>query len=155
MNHSFEDHLKLLEEMQQALASLSALERQKVLAVRSNDLEELNRIMNLEQAASLKFRGFEQRQGVLLAALGLEGIPLSGLADQFPPELRLRASQLAEGLRTQYRIYCGSAEVARNTLECNLHEIDKLLSGNTAPQGPGYEAPDPQLPPKMKTDFRA
>ena len=155
MNHSFDDYLTLLDEMRAALSSLSDLERQKAAAVRSNDLTELDRIMKLEQAASLKFRGFEQRQGTLMAELDLKGTPLSGLADKFPSDLRLKAKQTVENLQSQYKVYRGSAEVARNTLECNLHEIDKILAGNAPTQGPGYEHPDPQLPPKMKTDFRA
>ncbi len=155
MNHSFDDYLALLDEMRVELSHLSDLERQKAAAVRNNDLTDLDRIMKLEQAASLKFRGIEQKQGTLLAALNLNGVPLSQLVDQFPSDLRLKAKQAVEDLQSQYKLYRGSSEVARNTLECNLHEIDKILAGSAPAKGPGYEPPDPQLPPKMKTDFRA
>ena len=65
---------------------------------------------------------------------------------------------MTEALQTQYNVYQHCAEVARNTLEMNLHEIDKVLAAaNVAPpvSGPGYEAQDLEPPKNMRTNFRA
>ena len=84
-------------------------------------------------------------------------IPMDSLAEQFPPKMRLDAKQRIEKLQTQYQIYKTCSEVARNTLECNLHLIEKVLASANIPadNGPGYQARDPEIPAAMKTDFRA
>lgn len=157
MKNPFDDYLDLLDQLCSALEQLSDLAKQKSAAVRDNDLLRLDEIMKREQAAALNFRGIEQRQTALLNATGLKGIPLSSLAEHYPPKMRLDARQRIEKLQTQYKIYRACAEVARNTLECNLHMIDKILAGAAAPAAasPGYQAQDPELPSAMKTDFRA
>ena len=157
MNNPFEDYLNLLDQIRVELEHLSELARRKALAVRTDDLFSLDQIMKQEQASALNFRGLEQKQTSLLNAIGLKGIPLSSLADQFPPKMRLDAKQCVEKLQTQYQIYRKSSEVARHTLECNLHMIEKILAGANAPaeDGPGYQPKDPELPTPMKTDFRA
>lgn len=157
MNKLFLDYLDLLAHIGTELDRLSELARQKTRAVRQDDLNALDQIIRQEQASTLAFRGLEQKQKVLLDATGLKGIPLSAAADQFPNELRLQARQQIEQLQTKYRIYQSCAEVARNTLECNLHEIEKILA-NAAPQsnnGPGYQAQTPEPPASMRTNFWA
>lgn len=157
MNNPFQDYLTLLNQIRTELEHLSELARKKVAAVRSDDLTALDQIMKQEQASSLVFRGIEQKQSTLLTATGLKGIPLSALADNFPPKMRLEAKKTIDDLQTQYKIYQSSSEVARNTLECNLHQIEKFIASvDAAPvEGPGYQAPEPELPSSMKTDFRA
>jgi len=155
LKNPFDDYLDLLDQIRSSLEQLSELAREKSAAVRNNDLLRLDEIMKQEQAVALTFRGLEQRQNSLLNATGLKGIPLSSLAEQFPPKMRLDARQRIEKLQTQYQIYRTSAEVARNTLECNLHLIEKVLAGSAAEVGPGYQAKDPEIPAPMKTDFRA
>lgn len=157
MKNPFEDYLDLLDQLRGALEQLSDLAKQKSAAVRNDDLLRLDEIIRQEQAVALTFRGLEQRQNTLLNATGLKGVPLSALAEQYPPKMRLDARQRVEKLQNQYRIYQTCSEVARNTLECNLHLIEKVLaSAAAAPEGgPGYQAREPEIPTAMKTDFRA
>lgn len=157
MKNPFDDYLDLLDQIRTALEQLSDLAREKSAAVRNDDLLRLDEIMKREQAVALTFRGLEQRQNVLLNAIGLKGVPLSALAEQYPPKMRLDARQRIEKLQTQYHIYRTCSEVARNTLECNLHLIEKVLASAAAPAetGPGYQTRDPEIPSAMKTDFRA
>lgn len=157
MNKPFLDYLDLLDHIGIELDRLSALAKQKINAVRHDDLNALDQVIRQEQASTLAFRGLEQKQKVLLEATGLTGIPLSSLADRFPSELRLQARQQIEQLQTKYKLYRTCSEVARNTLECNLHEIEKILA-NAAPQssgGPGYQSHSPEPPPAMRTNFWA
>ena len=157
MKNPFDDYLDLLDQIRASLEQLSVLAKEKSNTVRNNDLLHLDEIMKQEQAVALTFRGLEQRQNTLLNALGLKGVPLSALADQFPPKMRLYARQRIEKLQTQYKVYQTCSEVARNTLECNLHLIEKVLAGASAPadNGPGYQSREPEIPSAMKTDFRA
>ena len=83
-------------------------------------------------------------------------MPLSALAENFPPKMRPQAKQTVEKLQAQYWGYRSLSEVARTTLECNLHEIDKILDqADQVENAPGYQPQEPQIPGPMKTDFRA
>lgn len=157
MKNPFDDYLDLLDQIRTALEQLSGLAKEKAAAVRNDDLIHLDNIMKQEQAVALTFRGLEQRQSTLLNTIGLKGVPLSALAEQFPPKMRLDAKQRIEKLQTQYQIYKTCSEVARNTLECNLHLIEKVLASANIPadNGPGYQSREPEIPSAMKTDFRA
>ena len=149
--------LELLRDTTERLRELTALAEEKIQAVRQDDLAALEKILNQEQAAALVFRGLEQKRQRLLTQGGLDSVPLVELHTKYPPETRLSAKQTAEELRRQYRLYSHTADVARSTLECNLHEIEKILAGMTGEplNGPGYEAPDVEPPPTMRTDIRA
>lgn len=157
MNKPFLDYLDLLGHIGTELDHLSELAKQKTSAVRQDDLNALDQVMRQEQASTLAFRGLEQKQKVLLESTGLNGIPLSAAADHFPADLKLRARQQIEQLQTKYRLYQSCAEVARNTLECNLHEIEKILASaaSQSGNGPGYQSQSPELPSSMRTNFWA
>lgn len=157
MSESYSAYLELLDALAKNLQSLSQLAGEKAAAVRNNDLTALDAVMRREQALSLSFRGLEQKKDALVRTLGLEAVPLSGLADRFPPDLRMRAKQTVEALQDQYAIYRAAAEVARNTLECNLHEIEAFLQEQDAASvaGPGYAPPAAEVPPALRSDFRA
>jgi G:T/U-mismatch repair DNA glycosylase len=153
----YKAYLELLDALSADLEQLSQLERQKTDAVRRDDLEALNEALNREQALALAFRGMEQKRARLLKEMDLRSTSLSSLPGQYPPEMRASARRSVESLQDQYRVYRGCSEVARNTLECTLHEIEKAISsmGGSAVNGPGYATPDVELPRAMKTDFRA
>ena len=153
----FQGYLTLLRELQETLLQLSQIELAKTQSVRDDDLEGLNRYMKQEQALSLSLRGFEQKQQAVRAALQLDSVPLRDLAAHAPPTLQMETQQLAEELRLQYQVFHAAFEVAQNTLECSLHQIEKVLRDlGEVPRGAiGYEDPGPSLPQNMRTDFRA
>ena len=62
MNNPFTEYLALLERMRTELETLSQPAKQKTAAVRQNDLIALDDVLKREQAASLDFRGLEQKQ---------------------------------------------------------------------------------------------
>lgn len=157
MDDLFRSYLALLSSLREGLEQLSALARQKTAAVRNDDLMSLDAVLKQEQAMALTFRGLDQKREKLLAELGLSGLPLSGLVDCYPADLQIEARQAVEALQNQYQIYRTSAEVARNTLEINLHEVEKILTGlgGASTAGPGYTPQEAEPPKAMKTDFRA
>lgn len=149
--------LDLLRDTTARLDELTGLAQEKIQAVRRDDLAALEQVLNQEQAAALALRGLDQRRERLLAEAGLDAVPLTELHTKYPAETRLLAKQTAEDLRRQYQLYRHTADVARNTLECNLHEIERFLAGEAGEplSGPGYGAPDIEPPPAMRTDIRA
>ena len=156
MTDKYLAYLSLLDSLREKLVSLCDLANQKTNAVRSDDLVTLDNIMRQEQALSLAFRGLEQKKNALERELGFEKIPLSSLSNHYPSDLQIQARKTIEALQTQFKVYQAASEVARNTLECNLHEIEKFLAaqGGNPTVGPGYEPPQVEPPAAMKSDFR-
>lgn len=150
-------YLALLRDLAQTLGDLTQVEHEKAAAVRKDDLAELNELLKREQALSLSLRSLDGKREKMMGSLDLEGSSLKGLSVRCPARLREEARSVEEELRRQYQLYRGAADMARTTLECNLHEIEKLLAeqagGSAGPGLPG--SLQPELPRAMKTDFRA
>ena len=119
------EYLGQLDRLGETLEQLTALEREKAVAVGRGDLETVDACMKREQVFSLNLRGFDQKREKLLAKLGLTGSTLRQLEEQAPPEVQLDAKRTAERLRQRYQVFRSASEVARNALECNLHAIEK------------------------------
>ena len=88
----FHDYLAFLEQLRQELDTLSAVEQQKIAAVRSGDLAALDACMKQEQAAALSLRGREQHRKAMLRDLGLEHVSLAELSRHCPPQDRERTA---------------------------------------------------------------
>lgn len=161
MATAFQGYLALLEALRNSLSQLTDLTGEKIAAVQNSDLIALDGVMNREQALALSFRKLEQTRGTLLEQMNLQGVPLNQVPGRFPPELQNQAVQAVTALRTQYAAYQARSAEARSLLEGSLREIDSViadLGGSPAPaEGAGYAPPPPppELPPSMKTDFRA
>ena len=160
MSTPHEAYLNLLRELGSLLEQLAGLARQKSAVVRQDDLLALDEVLKQEQALGLNLRGLEQRRAKLVSQLGLEGTALSGLPSKCPPELEIETRQTVSDLQNSYQIYRSCADMARSTLELNLHQIEKLVVAaggdpKDLESGVGYTAPSVEPPRNMKTDFRA
>ena len=158
MEDQFRAYFGVLQDLAGVLDRLTPLAQQKAEAVRANDLLALDEVLKQEQALSLSLRGLELKRQKLMSPLGLDGIPLSELPRHCPAQLTDEARKAAAALRKSYEIYRSCADMARNTLELNLHQIDKFLENSGVDPKlavQGYEAPTVEPPKKMKTDFRA
>lgn len=143
--------LSLFETLADHLRQLTELAKRKTTVVRKNDLLELDKILKEEQAQSLALRGLEQKRVTLLQQLGFENVPLTDLPAKAPADLQQKTRDTVDALRREFSIYRSAAEIARNTLECNLHEVEKFLAAAGAAEKTGEVDP----PPQMKSDFRA
>ena len=158
MEAPFRPYFGVLRELSGVLERLTPLAQQKVDAVRADDLLALDEVLKQEQALALNLRGLELKRQKLVPQLGLDNVPLSRLSEHCPAQLAGEARETAAALRESYEIYRGYAGMARNTLELNLHQIDKFLEASGVDPklaAQGYEAPPMEPPQKMKTDFRA
>ena len=96
---------------------------------------------------SLSLRSLEQKRINLLGQLGLSQVPLRELEKHSPPEFDLETKRVAEELRRQYTLFQTASQVARDTLECNLREIQRIQE-----QAQGTPSTPDDLP--RQTDFR-
>lgn len=158
MNQSdFRDYLVFLGDLGATLDELTEVEQKKEDFVRADDLDGLNECMKREQALSLTLRSYDKKRETMLLQLGLEDVPLRKLSGYAPAEYREETKSTVEQLLRRYALYRGVFEVARDTLECNLHQVEKVLQAkdpDTAAQT-GYQEAPPQLPTRLRTDFRA
>lgn len=160
MDDVYQSYLALLQSLTESLDQLSVLARKKADAANGDDLMALDEVMKQEQAMTLAFRGMEQTREKLLEQMGCGSVPLSHLAERFPPEMQGRAREAAATLQKHYQSYRKEADAARLVLERHLREVDTIITEmGGAPEvesGPGYvPPPPPDTPPSMKTDFRA
>ena len=158
MEGQFRAYFGVLRELSGVLDRLAPLCLQKAEAARAGDLPAMDEVLKQEQALSLSLRGLELKRQKLAPQLGLDGAPLSALPERCPPELADEARKTAGVLRRSYEIYRSYSDMARNTLELNLHQIDKFLENagvDPKQAAQGYETPPMEPPKKMKTDFRA
>jgi hypothetical protein len=157
MDQMYVSYLELLKQLTDDLEQLSDLAHQKMEAVRKDDLNGLSQVLKQEQVLSLALRGLENKRQKALEELHLESVPLSHLAAEYPAALQVQAKETTQALGQQYKIYQGVSNAARDTLECNLHEIEKALEemGADPTGGPGYLEQDVPLPARMRTDIRA
>lgn len=152
-----ESLLTLFENLTTHLRQLTELAKRKTAAVCKNDLTELDKILKEEQAQSLALRGIDQKRTALLQQFALERVPVTEIPSHFPADLQQAAQNTVETMQREFAIYRSAAEVARNTLECNLHEVEKFLAavGAANDAGAGYRSGDVEPPARMKSDFRA
>lgn len=158
MEELYNNYLDLLDGISADMDKLADLCREQCTAVRGDDLIGLNDVMKREQVIGLSLRGQEQKRQKLSLQLGLEGTRLSALTGRVPKSLLPRAQESVERLRRSYDSYQNAAQVARHTLEINLHEIEKIIAahGIDPAENAGYAAEESVQPPtNMKTDFRA
>lgn len=159
MEELYSAYLTTLDGLSEDMDKLADLCRKQSGAVRRDDLMALNDVMKQEQVLGLSLRGREQKRVKQALQLGLDGSRLSTLPQIVPKSLLGRAQKTVERLRRSYEGYQNASQVARHTLEINLHEIDKILAAqgiDPAQATAGY-APDvsAEPPTNMKTDFRA
>lgn len=127
MGDSYRAYFAFLEKLGAELDTLTNVERAKTAAVKRDDLMAVNECMRQEQAISLTLRSMDHQRSRMLTELGMADVPLSGLAARCPLEYRVEARAAADRLRAKYDIYRSAADVARTTLELNLHEIEKII----------------------------
>lgn len=146
----WQDYLKLLDSLGRTLEQLTQVERDKNAAASQGDVAGVQACMKQEQVLSLSLRGYDQKRDKLLAELGLKGVTLSQMEDHSPPELQLETKRAVEELRRKYTLFQTASQVARDTLEINLREIERYQAIQAGDIGVAEEQRKDH-----QTDFRA
>lgn len=128
MTDPYQEYFSFLEKLGDRLDQLTKITQEKTAAVRRDDLLGVESCMKREQALSLALRSMDKQREQLLAKLGLTGVPLSGLADRCPENIRIQARAAQEKLQDRYKIYKSASQACRTTLECNLHLFEKFIA---------------------------
>ncbi|MBQ9520949.1 MAG: hypothetical protein IJR72_00080 [Oscillospiraceae bacterium] len=142
MEEIYEAFFTYLEKVGEYLDRLSELAKAKNIAAQRGDVLSVNECMREEQEIGLTLRRMDKQRQRLLTVLHLDGVPLSAVPAHCPPELRPAARAAVETLLTKRDIYRSAADAARATLECSLHNVEKLIeqkepTGRTGPRARG------------------
>ena len=138
MYEAYREYFGFMGQLGELLDQLTELAKEKAAAVRRDDLLAVDNCMKREQALSLSLRAMDKKRETLLAGIGLKDVSLSDFAQRCPDEVRKEARDASEELRVRYTLYRSAADVARTTLECNLHQIERMLADEAgAPVGGG------------------
>ena len=138
MHETYREYFGFMGELGGLLDQLTELAKEKAAAVRHDDLLAVDNCMKQEQALSLSLRAMDKKRETLLTEMGLQDVALSDFAQHCPEELRREARDASEELRTRYMLYRSASDVARTMLECNLHQIERMLADEAdAPVGGG------------------
>ncbi len=129
MAATFADYLRFLDKLEGILKQLADISKEKIGAVKKDDLLLLDDCMKREQVLSLSLRSMDIQRDKMLSELGLEGVRLSGLVSHYPDELKQQAKETVERVQRQFGIYRSAAQTAYSMLEMNLHEIEKHMGG--------------------------
>ncbi len=161
MEELYRSYLSFLHSMSRGLERLTDLAEKKYAAAQTDDLTELNELLNQEQAQALNFRGLELTRDKLLPKLGLVNVPLAQVPDHFPPAMREEARRAVEDARGRSAADQRGSGTARGLLERSLREVENAIVKMGGPPaggqtGVGYrKETESAPPPSMKTDFRA
>ena len=134
MDELYEAYFTLLEKLGEFLDRLTELAKTKNVAAQRGDVLTVNECMKEEQTIGLNMRHMDQRREKLLAVLNLQGAPLSAMPERCPPKYRQAARAAADALLAKANVYRAAADAARVTLECSLHNVEKLIETKTAGQ---------------------
>ncbi len=151
MSGIYEDYLQYLADLADVLDQMTEVTKVKNKAAKAGDLVAVEEMMKKEQVFSMTLRGMDQKRDKMLKEMGLEGVPLSKLAENYPPELFDQARKAAEHAAKRFEVFHRTSEAARVTMECALHDIERMMPENQPV--PHRDKGEP--PPRMKTDFRA
>lgn len=146
MEKTYKEYLDLMKELGEILEQLTETAAKKMDAASKDDLKSLDECIRQEQALSLFVRNIERKREKLLEELGLPQVTLSALPGYFPESLRMSAKDTAETVRYQYLTYMSASDAARTTLECALHQIERMFR---------EASPELGAPASTKADIRA
>lgn len=149
MDSQYGEYLSVLVELGKTLDQLSRITKNKITAVRNDDLMSLNECIKQEQALSMSLKSVERKRAEMLEAMKLSDASISGLTERFPVAYRRQAAEIVESVRSKYDRYVSASESARAVLECALHQIEKML-----PQDQ-LDVQTAKLPSALGTDIRA
>lgn len=155
MAEQYTQYVQILGELEQALTKLTALQPEKIAAVRAHDLDQLNDCMKREQAAALALRGLEQKRSKLAAALGVSEVPIRQLPRHCPDGCRRDMTQAVERLLRQGEELRSAQSAARTVVEGDLRRVNGELERRGVSTDPEDGAQVGVPPKSMRTDIRA
>ncbi|MGB5822839.1 MAG: flagellar export chaperone FlgN [Proteocatella sp.] len=143
--------IDVIGEMSEFFDGFQLLEKEKLEAVRSNNIRKLEECMKKEQAEILALRGLEKKQTAIQKTLGYEGLTFKAIIDLVPgmkkDELEIMYSRLSNSLE----IFTKTTDSVKKAIDTNLSTIDDML--DVKKESNGREAVDGNKTKKSNHSF--
>lgn len=107
---------------------LTVLEKEKLKAVTSNDLDALNTCLKNEQAMELKLKGLDKKREQTQAALGYPDLKFQEIIALLPEEEKKEGNRLYTMLQQATIDFNMINDSVKSALDVNLHLINTRLS---------------------------
>jgi len=122
------DFYKIMEEIMNLVDSVIALENQKLDAIASNDISELDRIMKEEQAIILQFRGLEKKRDKIQDDLGLSSLTFREMIDKDTLSNSKELAKLYQQMNEKMKEVKTVTDCTKKYIELHLHSLDTLIT---------------------------
>ncbi len=124
INDFFNIVLSLIE----LLEHLLPIEKDKLKAVTSNNLDALNNCMKNEQAHVLKLKGLDKKREQIQADLGYEKLTFKEILDRLPSDQKEEGKRLFTALQGATSQFNEVNDSIKTALDVNMHLISTTLS---------------------------
>lgn len=110
------------------LEALIAIEKEKLEAVTSKNLDTLNNCIKNEQVLVLKLKGFDKKREQILSTLGYHGLSYKEIIARLPAEQKEESIKLFTTLQQATDEFHAINDSVKIALDVNLHVINTTLS---------------------------
>lgn len=121
----FSAFIDIIKEFIQLFESLISIEQTKLDASVKNRVSFVEDCMNKEQAAVLHLRGLEQKREKAQKQLGMENLTFREILENAPSEAADVLRPMFDKLSFQVRTFQALSESAKESIEINLHMLQK------------------------------
>ncbi len=124
---SFNNYTAFLTNLCAELDNLTELQKKKIDAIDTHNLESIDECIKQEQAASLKMRGLEQQRIKVLNELGLVGVKMTDMAEKSPDEFKDEIKQLVELTVASHNNFLQHQSKVKQLIHRNLNIVETSL----------------------------
>lgn len=117
--------------------NLTTLEKDKLQAVTTNNLDALNTCLKNEQVMELKLKGLDKKREQVQASLGYNNLKFKEIIDRLPEDEKKEGNRLYSILQQATSDFHAINDSVKNALDVNLHLINTKL--NKLSKNPGAE----------------
>jgi hypothetical protein len=122
------DFYKIVLSLIDLFKDLATLEKDKLKAVTSNNLDALNTCLKNEQVLELKLKGLDKKREQIQVSLGYDNLKFREIIALLPEEEKKEGSRLYSMLQQATSDFHAINDSVKNALDVNLHLINKKLS---------------------------
>lgn len=108
--------------------SVITIENQKLDAIASNDISELDRIMKEEQAIILQLRGLEKKRDRIQDDLGLSSLTFREMIDRNTLSNSKELATLYQQMNEKMKEVKTVTDCTKKYIELHLHGLDTLIT---------------------------
>lgn len=126
--NSLDDFLKVLNDIKIFFDEICNLELQKIEYIKNKNSVGLEKLMPIEQALVMKFKGLDKKREKLQNELSFSNKSFRQILPLIPDKDKNRARSIFDTLTTKMNEYKGLSDISRQHIETRLYDINTALA---------------------------